>query len=714
MAEAQVEKPMRCTPADNHLVTEVTNLCAPTMLQVGQVTPTGSPTHTGRIVLVSMPFGPLFTPSIALGLLSSELRNAGFETETLYFTIRFAKQIGVTLYELISSGAPETSLLLGDWLFRDALFGTAAAQDNLAYMGILEDAVRTRSQSVPADSRWRTSADLQADLIRIRGAIDEFLNECAQTILRHNPMLTGFTTVFQQNVASLALSKRLKELSPEMKIVFGGANCESIMGTQLLESFPAIDYVVSGEGEAALVCLARAISSLAAARPGQKAPHAPGREPFTGLTAVEMDALNYPEYDSYFEQVKELPEVERRARLLFESSRGCWWGEKSHCTFCGLNGMSMAFRSKSANRSLAELTWMTSKYPGHAVSVVDNILDFKYFDTFIPMLQRAPMEVELFYEVKANLRKSQLRQLRSANIRRIQPGIESLHDGVLSIMKKGVSAIQNIQLLKWSLELGIEPLWNLIWGFPGEEPEWYSEMAALVPQLRHLPPPDSVSEIRLDRFSPLFNDARLGALCQKPFPAYDCVYAELTPEERFRLAYHFTFEYGDARDVEGYTNGFRREVLRWQASFGQSAFFSISMGDQLLLCDMRDAANVSLTVLDATDTHLYQLCDFARTAEGAHLALGDPAITCEECEERLQTLAAGGAMLEIQGKYLSLAIEMNENVPNVSALERFQSFLQSNNMSMDESISRVHVKSLRDFHTRGDGHLAVKDSEYAR
>ena len=24
--------------------------------------------------------------------------------------------------------------------------------------------------------------------------------------------------------------------------------------------------------------------------------------------------------------------------LLFETSRGCWWGAKSHCTFCGLNG----------------------------------------------------------------------------------------------------------------------------------------------------------------------------------------------------------------------------------------------------------------------------------------------------------------------------------------------------------------------------------------
>jgi len=31
--------------------------------------------------------------------------------------------------------------------------------------------------------------------------------------------------------------------------------------------------------------------------------------------------------------------------LLFETSRGCWWGERSHCTFCGLNGLDLAYRA---------------------------------------------------------------------------------------------------------------------------------------------------------------------------------------------------------------------------------------------------------------------------------------------------------------------------------------------------------------------------------
>jgi ribosomal peptide maturation radical SAM protein 1 len=337
-----------------------------------------------------------------------------------------------------------------------------------------------------------------------------------------------------------------------------------------------------------------------------------------------------------------------------------------------------------------------------AASVVDNILDLKYFDTFIPMLESRPAPVELFYEVKANLKKRQLRQLRSANIRRLQPGIESLHDGVLGLMKKGVSAIQNIQLLKWSLELGIEPLWNLIWGFPGEEPEWYAQMASLIPRIRHLPPPGSVSEIRLDRFSPLFNEIRLGALNKKPFPAYDFVYAELSAPERFRVAYHFTFDYADSRDVNSYTANVRSEVTRWQNSFKYSSFFSIPVGEQLVLCDLRDPEAVDLMLLSDIDTRLYNLCDVARTADDARSALGDPMLTREECVQRLQCLVASGAMLEIRGKYLSLAIEMNEHVPNVSALERFQLFLKSNDISADESVSRVQLNTLHSYNPRSE------------
>ena len=117
------------------------------------------------------------------------------------------------------------------------------------------------------------------------------------------------------------------------------------------------------------------------------------------------------------------------------------------------------------------------------------------------------LEVELFYETKANLKKEQVRALRDAGVTQIQPGIESFSDSVLTLMRKGVTGLQNIQLLKWCTELVVRPYWNVLWGFPGEPAADYERMANIVPLLTHLAPPIGFGGLRLDRFSPNFFDA---------------------------------------------------------------------------------------------------------------------------------------------------------------------------------------------------------------
>ena len=117
---------------------------------------------------------------------------------------------------------------------------------------------------------------------------------------------------------------------------------------------------------------------------------------------------------------------------------------------------------------------------------MDNILDLKYFKTLLPELARQGARVSLFYETKSNLKKDQVRLLRDAGVTMIQPGIESFSDEVLKLMKKGVSGLQNIQLLKWCKEIGVEPLWNFLLGFPGESPDEYQRDGR--PRRARLPP----------------------------------------------------------------------------------------------------------------------------------------------------------------------------------------------------------------------------------
>ena len=51
-----------------------------------------------------------------------------------------------------------------------------------------------------------------------------------------------------------------------------------------------------------------------------------------------------------------------------------------------------------------------------------------------------------------------------AGITAIQPGLESMSSRVLSLMRKGVRAAQNINVLRWALYYGIDVSWNVLWG----------------------------------------------------------------------------------------------------------------------------------------------------------------------------------------------------------------------------------------------------------
>ncbi len=74
--------------------------------------------------------------------------------------------------------------------------------------------------------------------------------------------------------------------------------------------------------------------------------------------------------------------------LLFETSRGCWWGAKAHCTFCGLNGATMTFREMgiaSARRTIEEIV---ERYSGRVsrFASVDNIIPESYVSDLLPEL----------------------------------------------------------------------------------------------------------------------------------------------------------------------------------------------------------------------------------------------------------------------------------------------------------------------------------------
>lgn len=640
------------------------------------------------VALVSMPFGPLFQPSLGLSLLKAALTPLDLTTRVHYFTLRFAELIGASLYARICNPGGVASPfsnddLVGEWIFSEALFGA----DQLDCDGYIENVLRRRLRAEArqgADEARRALGEkLIQHILKTRERAPAFLDDCLATALRERPRIVGFTSLFEQQVASLALARRIKEQAPDTFIVFGGANCEGAMGAELARQFPFVDAVVSGEADLIFpefvrrVLAGQAVDDLPGVHTGRRGGLSVLDNRPTNAPAVkDMDALPYPDYSDFFAQWG-ASQIDKRIppRLLYETSRGCWWGERNHCTFCGLNGEGMAYRSKSAQRALDELLHLASQHPGCPVTVVDNILDMKYFKDFIPELTARQLELKLFYEIKANVRKEQVRQLRDAGITTVQPGIESFSTSVLSLMRKGVRGLQNIQLLKWCRELGVGPVWNILWGFPGESPAEYARMAEIIPLLTHLQPPGAAGPIRLDRFSPNFEKAeQYGLTDVTPYPAYHYVYA-LAPAAVANLAYFFTYNYRTPQDMAGYTRPVSAQVAAWQANHRRSELFAQDLGERLLICDLRPGARARLTALTGLQRSLYLACDSAQTVaqlqRTATMRMGRE-VSAAEIEESLRPLTERGLMIREESACLSLAILMGEYRPADWALDEFR------------------------------------------
>jgi ribosomal peptide maturation radical SAM protein 1 len=630
-------------------------------------------TVTPDVALVSMPFGPVFSPSLGLTLLRGSLAKRQLTARIHYFTIRFAETIGRALYSNIAEkGCPALEDLAGEYLFSHALFDRTA-DDVTRY-------VTDRLDEYYSDA-------LIARFLRAREGVDAFLDECLDALVRERPPIVGFTSVFQQHTASLALARRIKTALPSTFVVFGGANCEGIMGAETIRSFPFVDAAVSGEGDLIFPQLVqhvldgRSIEGLPGVRtrPAIEREFAAG-DFSNGPMVRNLDDLPVPDYGDYFQQFKASRYDRDWYPIVFvETSRGCWWGERMHCTFCGLNGATMAYRSKSAARAVDEITVLARRHPDGDIYAVDNILDLSYFKDVIRELAARRLKPMLFYETKSNLRKEQVRLLRDAGIRKIQPGIESFSDTVLKLMRKGVTGLQNIQLLKWCKELGVKASWNFLWGFPGEPPDEYDRQARLVPLVTHLQPPNADAPIRLDRFSPNFFDAaRIGFTNVRPIPAYEYVYS-LPPEAIANLACYFSYEYKEPRDVDGYTLRLERELQKWRRAATHSELLSLDADEHLVIVDLRPVSRSPFAVLTALARFLYRECDAVRDVSELGRAARERgwSVAAGEIEQTLGPLVDRGLLLRDGSRYLALAIPVGDYVPPPATNRQFSRLVRS-------------------------------------
>ncbi len=381
----------------------------------------------------------------------------------------------------------------------------------------------------------------------------------------------------------------------------------------------------------------------------------------------DLDRLPYPEFSAYFERLGRSPLSDQiDPLLLFESARGCWWGAKTQCTFCGLNGGSIGFRSKSAGRVIDELGHLRRTYGVRRACATDNILDFRYFRSLLPLLKEAELDLVLEYELKTNLSRPQVELLRAAGVRAAQLGIESLSTPVLRLIRKGVTASQNVQTLKWLTAAGMEVKWNFLYGFPGEDPIAYADLPGLIAKLVHLASPQADGRVRIDRYSPYFESPEsFGLSSPRPIRAYRHVFP-FGAEELGRLAYYFAVEGPDSTTEDTQPSGAPAYVQPTLAALenwrGLAGTVTLRGRDHpeglLILLDTRPVARSFEYRLRGWRRTLYLYCDTARRFPQVvqRVQAEDGSVDEPEIRRMLNEWIDASLMVSIDGAYLSLAL----------------------------------------------------------
>ncbi|BFU94782.1 MAG: putative Radical SAM protein [Nitrospira sp.] len=603
-----------------------------------------------EVALVNMPFSYSKYPSIQLGTLSALLKSQGIPVDCHHLNVRFAHKIGAPLYELIC----EKRALFGEWIFSYLLFrdNPKRAEYPRVFKPVFEQLAQESGRSLDyfEDMAVRTAP--------------QFLTQALTSIDWGQYRLVGFTSTFDQNVASLTMAKLIKDLYPSVTIVFGGANYDGDMGLEYFRAFPFIDHVVVGEGEESFPRLVRKVLGRHASgypngiayREGHDIRLTPNASLFSDFAKTGP-----PDYDDYYRLLAELGESSQGLDriLLYEGSRGCWWGEKHHCTFCGLNAQSMKFRAKSSEQVAREMTYLSHRYDTARFRLVDNIIDMKYVEDLFGKFAAAHCDLDVFIETKSNLHKSQIRTLAVGGVKCMQPGLESLSLNQLRAMDKGVTPMQNILCLKWSFYYRVAVSWNILLGFPGETNEDYRRQIDVIPSLLHLQPPESTGKFWLERFSPYYmRPQEYGVRITGPGAAYEYIYDSRQVDLK-KIAYDFEYELDDwpvdphvYQELVSEIEGWRRLHMSNDRPF---LYYSKAL-NYVTVYDGRTPGSPIRRRYDGLAAQVIEICnEAAKGPEQIQAALAREAGD-EPLAPVLADLTARRILYEERGKYFTLAI----------------------------------------------------------
>lgn len=330
------------------------------------------------------------------------------------------------------------------------------------------------------------------------------------------PGFVGFTATTSSFMDGVRLAKRVKEILPEIKVVFGGVHL-SALRERLLRDFPIIDYGVVGEGEQTLLELMesheeglRSIEGLIVRDNGEVI--------FNGFRRklLDLDTLPFPAYEKLegFPNSYKLPlfSYPKAPNSTVITSRGCPYT----CSYCDRSVFRRTYRYNSPEYMVNLLVHLQQSFQIKHVNIYDDTFTLKRRRVmdFCELKIRSGLKMTFNCAARAEqLDFEMLTMMKKAGCWMISLGIETGDPGLLkrhrsylpsSTMDNPLEKIREmVQLIKKS---GIRVKGLFMLGLPGETEESIDKSMEYVFSL----PLDEFNLSKLTPFpgAPIYGDIR--------------------------------------------------------------------------------------------------------------------------------------------------------------------------------------------------------------
>lgn len=314
---------------------------------------------------------------------------------------------------------------------------------------------------------------------------EDQMADIGDAVRSYPPDLVGISLTTPLLGAALRISRAIKGLRPEAKIVFGGVHPSLFPVEMALEW--SVDYVVFGEGERTIVELVKTlrgsrvpdgVAGVAFRKDGAVVRNAP--RPLT----EDLDDLPPPAYDllplrKYFD-----PMAARRPFTTMITSRGCPYT----CIFCNTSAvLGKRYRAQSPRKVLEEVTLLVREHGIREIMFKESefTLDHERTREFCALLVRE--KVDVTWSCNGHVGRMPLpllEDMRRAGCRVIQYGVESGDQDILDGLKKGTTIPEIRETFALTRQAGIRTVANLMIGNPGETREAILRTIALARSIR--------------------------------------------------------------------------------------------------------------------------------------------------------------------------------------------------------------------------------------